>query len=87
MKKALMMAALACVMAAPAIAKDDMSPAEKDAKMEKKADMWFSKIDTNGDGMISKEEHMAFGEKMFSETDKDGNGSISMDEKIGRAHV
>ena len=79
MKKALMMAIAACVMASPAMAKD-MTPAEKEAKMEKKTDMWFSKIDSNSDGMISKEEHTAFGDKMFSDTDKDGNGSISKEE-------
>lgn len=73
MKKAILMAALATVMAAPAMA-------AADAKMEKKADMWFSKIDSNGDGMISKEEHDTFSESMFKEADKDGDGSISKDE-------
>jgi Ca2+-binding EF-hand superfamily protein len=71
MKKLLMISVLAMSIAVPAaMAKD----------MEAKADMMFSKIDTNGDGMISKDEHKSFGDKMFTDTDTNSDGNISMDE-------
>jgi Ca2+-binding EF-hand superfamily protein len=65
----------------PALANEEnMTPAEKEAKIEKKADMWFSKIDTDGNGSITKAEHTAFGDKMFDETDTNDDGSISREE-------
>ncbi len=83
MKKALMMAVAATMFAMPAMANDkDMTPAEKEAKMEKKADMWFDKIDSNGDGKISKEEHDAFGDSMFTKADANSDGNISKEEMM-----
>lgn len=41
---------------------------------------FFNKMDTNGDGYISKAESEAFGEKMFSNADANNDGRISMQE-------
>lgn len=69
MKQVLMLsvAALTMLAAAPAMA------ADHDGKHR---DM-FAKHDTNGDGMISKEEFLATAEKKFADMDTDGDGSIS----------
>ncbi len=40
----------------------------------------FQKMDTNGDGKISKEEWQAFHESKFSELDKDGDGFVTKEE-------
>ena len=40
----------------------------------------MKKMDTNGDGSISKDEFMSHAEKKFSMKDKDGDGVISPDE-------
>lgn len=45
--------------------------------IDKKVDMKFEKVDTNGDGMISEAEHTAASDKMFDESDADNNGSVS----------
>ncbi len=78
MKKALAIAAVAAIaLSAPAFANDDDA-----AHMEQKADYYMKKIDTNGDGAISADEHKAFAEGMFKSADKDGNGSVSRQELI-----
>src|ERR1700688_5106150 len=43
------------------------------------------KIDTNGDGMISKDEWLAFQEKVFAMLDKDKRGTVD-EQKLTRAH-
>ena len=48
--------------------------------IDAKTDYYMKKIDTNGDGKISKDEHQAFGDKMFTEADTNGDGFISRDE-------
>lgn len=42
-----------------------------------------AKIDTNGDGAVSKEEFMAAQEKRFADMDTDGDDSISDEEYKG----
>lgn len=42
--------------------------------------MMFKKIDTNGDGVITKDEHQAFSDKMFSKMDTNGDGSVTKEE-------
>ena len=80
MKKLVMISAVMTLCAtAPAFAnmhKGDMDHVDHKA-ME---DGWFNKIDSNGDGYISKEEHDTFGEKMFRDADTNGDGRISKDE-------
>lgn len=70
-----MTAALTIGAAMPAFAGDMDKP-----DMQKKAQMWFEKMDSNKDGSVSKSEHDAFGQKMFTEADKDSNGSLSLQE-------
>lgn len=43
----------------------------------------MSKMDADGDGVISKNEFMAHAEKKFSKKDKNGDGVISEEEKKG----
>lgn len=43
----------------------------------------MNKMDSNGDGAISKDEFMAHAEKKFSKKDKNGDGVISEEEKKG----
>lgn len=40
-------------------------------------------IDTNKDGMVSKEEWVAYQERVFKTLDKDGNGSLDAEEFYG----
>lgn len=40
----------------------------------------FEKIDTNGDGVITKEESQAFHEKKFTKMDADGDGNVTKEE-------
>ncbi len=49
----------------------------------KKGKMMQQKLDTNGDGVVSKSEFLAHAEERFSKIDKDGSGDISKEE--GRA--
>ena len=47
------------------------------------SDSLMHKIDTNGDGMISKDEWLAFQEKVFAMLDKDHTGKIDEKEFVG----
>jgi len=40
----------------------------------------FEKIDTNGDGVISLEEHSAKAERHFNKMDADGDGKVTKEE-------
>ena len=40
----------------------------------------FEKIDTNGDGVITKEESLAFHDKKFAKMDADSDGKVTKDE-------
>ncbi len=40
----------------------------------------MQKVDTNGDGMISKDEFLSRHEEMFDNMDADGNGSLTPEE-------
>ena len=44
----------------------------------------FAKIDTNGDGAVSREEFLAVAAERFSKMDADGNGSLSKEEMKSR---
>ncbi len=73
MKKAILMAAVASFIAVPAMANDP-------AKMDKKIDEKFLKIDTDKNGMISESEHEAASATMFDDADTDNSSSISKEE-------
>lgn len=72
MNKVLMLAGALAVAAAPAFAHT------KDS--EAKAQHWFQKMDTDGNGSISKSEHDAFSQQKFTKADANKDGSISMQE-------
>lgn len=84
MKRTLTLASMLALFAAPALAHDHDKSMHGDkmhgGKMEQKVDYYFNKIDTNNDGMITKAEHDAFGNRMFTEADTDKNGSLSREE-------
>lgn len=75
MKKLAFAAAMLAVATAPAFANDE-------AHMKSMVDDKFSMMDTNSDGMISKEEHDAAMNKMFSDADTNSDGMISKDEMM-----
>ncbi len=84
MKKIIILraAVLAVAIATPALAA--MDDGKKSGHMQDKADYMFKRVDTNGDGKITKTEHDAFANKMFTDADTNKDGSISMEEM--RAH-
>ena len=66
---------------------EDASHAKSDKKMEKLHDgkkdhhgKFLKKLDTNGDGAVSKDEFMSKQEEHFSKMDADGDGSVTADE-------
>ncbi len=44
-------------------------------------DKWFEKIDTDGDGYISKAENAAYADAKFTKADTNGDGKLSREEK------
>jgi len=76
MKKALMMALVAASIASPALANNTAAG----SKAHMMADHYFSKIDANGDGVITKDESEAYNDKMFKEADTNNDGKITKDE-------
>ena len=75
--KKIILAALALSLGAAAPAYANMNHAKDGKAME---DAWFKKLDTNGDGVITKEEHDDFANKMFLDADTNGDGKITKDE-------
>ncbi len=74
MKKLIMLAALGLVVqTAPVLAGH-----HEDGEGKKGA--WMEKVDTNGDGVISKSEFLTHAEEKFAKKDKDGNGEITKEE-------
>lgn len=74
MKKLLMMTVMLGAFAAPVV----LAPA---AHAEgKKGEMWFSKVDTNGDGVISKAEHEKASANKFTKMDANGDGKLTKEE-------
>jgi Ca2+-binding EF-hand superfamily protein len=63
-----------------ALSKDSKMPTNAGGEMSAKAAYFFKKIDVNGDGKITREEHQAFTNKMFAAADTNNDGALSMDE-------
>lgn len=59
----------------PVLALDSKPPAQPAPK-----DGYFQKIDTNADGVVSKEEWLARGEQKFAEMDANRDGKLSKEE-------
>lgn len=73
MKKLMAFTALAlAVSTAPALAEQHGEGGHKGGM--------FEKHDTDGDGVISKDEFLSHAEERFSTMDADGNGEVSKDE-------
>ncbi|HXO64268.1 MAG TPA: EF-hand domain-containing protein [Steroidobacteraceae bacterium] len=76
----LVVGALAVVWSNPTIADDMVSFATGGYATGLRTKEMMHKIDTDGDGMISKEEWMAFQEKVFAMLDKNKTGKIDVKE-------
>ena len=71
MRKAISLVAMAAMLAAgaTALAKDDMTMRQT---------MDFKMMDTNGDGMISRDEYMAYHESMWMKMKRNKDGMVMM---------
>lgn len=77
--KNLLASALIVATAMPALAN------ERDgASMQKKVDYYFTKMDSNGDGKISRSEHENFTSDMFAKADSNRDGALSRDELLAQ---
>jgi len=72
MKTLILSTILAACIASPAMAKN--------VNGEGPLDYYFNTVDTNHDGVISKEEHDAFFDAKFQEADTNGDGVLSREE-------
>ena len=79
MKKLLPLMLVGVVVAMPALANKDSA-----MDVSKSADHWLAKMDTDGDGMVSRSEHDAFAEKMFHEADTNNDNMLSRDEMLAQ---
>ncbi|MGE4313463.1 MAG: hypothetical protein AB7E85_04235, partial [Pseudobdellovibrionaceae bacterium] len=64
------------------VALGSISPAfaEGGAKDGPKGDRFFAKMDTDGDGVVTKSEFQSHGDEMFSKMDGNGDGKIEKEE-------
>lgn len=76
MKKTLALASILALCAAPALANEE--------HMKQKAEWYFGKMDTNGDGSVSRLEHGAFAEDRFAAADSNRDGAVSKDELLAQ---
>lgn len=65
-------ALLAAAVATPALANSE--------HMDAKAKFYFTKMDTDGNGSVSKAEHASFAQTMFDDADTNKDGALSLDE-------
>lgn len=75
MKKLYVLTLLAAIFALPTLASANTE--KSDAKSDAKAEHYFSKIDTNNDGVISEEEHQKASDDMFNKADANKDGKVT----------
>jgi Ca2+-binding EF-hand superfamily protein len=59
------------------------SPEQCKAMMKERADKWWARVDTNKDGMVSREEANLHAPRLaqdFDKVDADGNGQVTREE-------
>ena len=78
MKHTMLMACAATMLATPCMAATAKSSASGPATMM--ANYYIMKADTNGDGMVSKDEAAAYGQKCFDMADTNHDGMLSKKE-------
>ncbi len=74
-----LMAAVGLTFALPSMAAEPAKPEGKPAKEHHRPDM-FAKVDKNKDGVITKDESVAFHDEMFARKDLNKDGKITKDE-------
>jgi Ni/Co efflux regulator RcnB len=79
MKRTLLLSFIAAGILAAPMAFAEGDKAEHDGKRGKGGHM-MEKVDTNADGLISKDEFMAKHEEMFNKMDANSDGSLSKEE-------
>ena len=81
MRKVVMFAALAVLFLGGATsAMADHKGCDKKADCKNRYSKMFEKKDSNSDGVITKEEFMAYAESKFAKMDTNGNGWITSEE-------
>lgn len=80
MKKIILIAAVAGISMTALYASAQGGPGHFSHKMGKMAEKKFDEMDSNGDGLLSLEETLAFHEARFAFADADGDGLLTMDE-------
>lgn len=78
MKKLLLLTAVGLVMQAAPVFAEDAVDGSKGPPPQQREQM--KKHDTNGDGVISKDEFLNFAEEKFNKMDNNGDGTITKDE-------
>ena len=79
MKKALIFTTFLAIAASSAVAEQPGSP-DDGPRTRKMVEYNFVKMDTNGDGFVTKDEVVAYAQKMFDEADTNHDGKLTQDE-------
>lgn len=68
-------------------AKMEERRAKREARMKERAKKMLEQVDTNGDGVVSAQEHEAHAAARFAKWDKNGDGQLTQDEMPYRMHM
>ncbi len=79
MKKALLLTSF-LTLAATSVMAEQPGSTDEGPKVRKMVEYNFVKIDTNGDGVVTKDEATAYAAKMFDEADTNHDGKLTQDE-------